>query len=120
MSGMNLKEYSDTRNISYSAVRKQVQRFKGILGDNVTKEGKNLILNKKAVEILDFKQKKHVEVKDKSKIIDQLKEENNTLKNKVISLQDELLISEKKLINYLETKQKRKFHFLFSRKKINI
>lgn len=115
MPTVNLKEYADTRKISYDAVRKQIQRYRDLLGENIIKQGKNLLLNEKAVEILDSKQKKTVKVLEPSQIIEQLREENSALKNKIIGLQDELLVLEKKLIDALETKQKRKFPFLFSR-----
>lgn len=115
MPTINLKEYADTRKISYDAVRKQIQRYRDILGENIIKQGKNLLLNEKAVEILDSKQKKSVKILEPSQIIEQLREENSALKDKIISLQDELLVLEKKLINALEAKQRKKFSFLFNR-----
>lgn len=115
MPTVNLKEYADTRKISYDAVRKQIQRYRDLLGENIIKQGKNLLLNEKAVEILDSKQKKTVKILEPSQIIEQLREENNVLKDKIIGLQGELLALEKKLIDALEAKQKRKFPFLFSR-----
>lgn len=56
-----------------------------------------------------------MKVLEPSQIIEQLREENSALKDKIISLQDELLVLEKRLIDALEAKQRKKFSFLFNR-----
>ena len=101
---MNLKDYSVTRNVSYDAVKKQIQRYKEYLGDNIFKQGRNLMLNEKAVEFLDSKQKCHVNVLYPENLIDELKKENNE-QNMVIELQ-------KDLVNALNEKPKKRFLFL--------
>lgn len=40
MPTINLKEYADTRKISYDAVRKQIQRYRDLLGENIIKQEK--------------------------------------------------------------------------------
>ena len=89
---MNLKEYSDTRNVSYNAVKKRIQRYKGHLGDNIFKQGKNLILNEKAVEFLDSKQKRPINVLSTENLIEGLKKENNDLKDQVSAYLKQLMI----------------------------
>lgn len=108
---MNLKEYSDTRNVSYNAVKKQIQRYKEYLGDNIFKQGKNLILNEKAVEFLDSKQKCPINVLSPKKIIEELKKENNDLKDQVINLQNMVIELQKNLVNALSEKPKKRFLF---------
>lgn len=108
---MNLKEYSDTRNVSYNAVKKQIQRYKEYLGDNIFKQGRNLMLNEKAVEFLDSKQKCHVNVLYPENLIDELKKENNDLKDQVINLQNMVIGLQKNLVNALSKKPKKRFLF---------
>lgn len=114
---MNLKEYSDTRNVSYNAVKKQIQRYKEYLGDNIFKQGRNLMLNEKAVEFLDSKQKCHVNVLYPENLIDELKKENNDLKDQVINLQNMVIELQKNLVNALSEKPKKRF--LFFKNKIS-
>ena len=105
---MTLKEYSVTRNIPYDTVKKRIQRYKGHLGENVFKQGKNLILNEKAVEFLDSKQKCPINV---LKIIEELKKENNDLKDQVINLQNMVIELQKNLVKALNEKPKKRFLF---------
>ena len=108
---MNLKEYSDTRNVSYNAVKKQIQRYKEYLGENIFRQGKNLILNEKAVEFLDSKQKCPINVLSPKNLIEGLKKENNDLKDQVINLQNMVIELQKNLVNVLSEKTKKRFLF---------
>lgn len=108
---MTLKEYSVTRNVSYNAIRKRIQRFKECLGENIFRQGKNLILNEKAVEFLDSKQKHHVNTQCQENLIDELKKENNDLKDQVINLQNMVIELQKNLVNALNKKTKKRFLF---------
>ena len=108
---MTLKEYSVTKNIPYDTVKKRIQRYKGHLGENVFKQGKNLILNEKAVEFLDSKQKCPINVLSPKKIIEELKKENNDLKDQVINLQNMVIELQKNLVNALNKKPKKRFLF---------
>ena len=108
---MTLKEYSVTRNVSYNAIRKRIQRFKECLGENIFRQGKNLILNEKAVEFLDSKQKCPINVLSPKKIIEELKKENNDLKDQVINLQNMVIELQKNLVKALNEKPKKRFLF---------
>ena len=50
------------------------------------------MLNEKAVEFLDSKQKCHVNVLYPENLIDELKKENNDLKDQVINLQNMVIV----------------------------
>lgn len=54
---MTLKEYASSRGIPYDTVRKQFQKFRPFLEENISKKGRASDLDKKAVEFLDSKQK---------------------------------------------------------------
>ncbi len=87
---MTIKEYADTRQVSYEAVRQLVKKLDTELSAHITKDKRTRVLDNEAVRILDERRKgsKVSVIKAKTteneQVIDQLK-------NKIILLQHQLL-----------------------------
>lgn len=91
---ISLKEYAKKKNISYEAVRKQVNRYRDELGEHLSKQGRTQFLDEEAEQFLDDKRAANPVIiveHDKDEQIEQLKAENKNLLLKVAALQEQLL-----------------------------
>lgn len=94
---MTIKEYSQSRGISYEAAAKQVRKYKRKeLKKHISYVGSLTMLDDYAIEFLDgHRQPKTVIVNPTNdqlnNAIETLQEENKRLRDKVIDLQDQLL-----------------------------
>ena len=98
MSNISLKEYAKQKNISYEAVRQQVNRYAEDLENHIVKDGKQQLLDEEAVAFLDAKRKKNpaaIYQAEKDETINQLEEENKNLFIELVSTQKELIIAQK-------------------------
>ncbi len=85
---LTFKEYAIQNNISYESVRKQVNKYKDDLGNNIVKQGRVKYLNETAIKFLDEKRNKQNsdEVVDEKQVDDItaiLKKENEFLKEQL-------------------------------------
>lgn len=79
---ITLKEFANIENISYEAVRQQVNRYKKDLAQHLVKEGRTTYLDDWAVEYLKSKRSKQpviVQQRDQSAELEQLRNENKQL-----------------------------------------
>lgn len=105
---LTIKEYARKKNVSYEAVRKQIQKYKdGELKDHIIRKNKTQYLDEFAVDFLDNRRRESpimvVQV-DKDEEIQRLRDENKALLLKVAELQDALL-KEKDTVKELQTEK---------------
>lgn len=94
MGVMSIKSYAKARNISYEAARQQVVRYAEELDGHITRQNRTQYLDDYAVELLDeHRQQNPVVVinQDRDEELKKLRDENKTLMQRVMLLQDELL-----------------------------
>lgn len=104
---VTLREYAKSKNISYEAVRKQVNRYKKDLEGHIIKEKRTQYLDDDAVAFLDSKRVESpiiVAEIEKDEEIQRLHNENKNLLIKVAQLQDDLL-KEKDQVKLLQTEK---------------
>lgn len=94
MQVVSLKDYAKNNNISYEAVRKQVNRYADELGEHIIKDGRQQFLDGDAVSFLDAKRKKNPVViyqANKDEEIERLQKEKEALLLKLAAVQDQLI-----------------------------
>lgn len=96
---ITLKEYAASRDVSYEAVRKQVNKLRNELGEHVIVQHKTQMLDDTAVELLDQKraESKIVVIKETSVEVDQLRQDNNDLRDKIMLLQEQLIAAQQQV-----------------------
>lgn len=122
-----IKEYAKEHNVSYEAVRKQVERYKKELDKHIVKKNRTQYLDDVAVDFLNERRaEKEIIIADNDSLeLERLKIENERLrgeqemlKDQIISLQAELIhekdnykqLQEKQIL-ILEEKSKKKSWF---------
>lgn len=93
MTVISLKDYAKQKNISYEAVRKQVNRYKDELEGHLIKDGRQQFLDEEAVAFLDGKRQKNpiTLVQDrKNEVIEDLQQENKNLLIKIAAQADQI------------------------------
>lgn len=101
---ISMKDYAESKGISYEAVRKQVKRYKNELEAHVHKEGRTQFLDDEAVSFLDSKRAESPIVliqANKDEEIERLTAENKALLIEVAELQRALL-KEKDRVSLLQ------------------
>lgn len=104
---VSIKEYAESKNVSYEAVRRQVKRYSKELNNHVQKVGRTQYLDDVAVSFLDERRQTNPVVvfeKNKDEEIERLKEENRKLLLKVTELQEQLLEEKNKITLLQEEK----------------
>ena len=102
---ITLKEYAEKKSISYEAVRKQVSRYREELGDHIKKEGRTQYLDDWAEEFLDDRRASNVVVMyehAKDERIEELEQQNQNLRLKVMELQEKIIARDEKLFEMQE------------------
>ena len=100
---MTIKEYAESRKVSYEAVRKQVKDYKKKeLKKHISYQGRQAYLDDFAVDYLDqHRQKRNVVLYPTNK---EIEEEMARLRNQIVKLQEELLNRTDKITKLLEEK----------------
>lgn len=100
---MTIKEYAESRKISYEAVRKQVKDYKKTdLKKHVVYQGRQAYLDDFAVDYLDqHRQKRNVVLYPTNK---EIEEEMTRLRNQIAKLQEELVSRTDRINVLLEEK----------------
>lgn len=96
---ITLKEYAASRDVSYEAVRRQVNKLRDELGEHIIIQNKTQMLDDTAVELLDQKraESKIVVIKETSAEVDQLRQDNNDLRDKILQLQEQLIAAQQQV-----------------------
>lgn len=98
---ISLKDYAKKKNVSYEAVRKQVNRYRDELGDHLYKKDRTQYLDEDGEAFLDQKRASNPVIlveHDKNEQINELKHQNEALKIKVMELQEQLIKSKDQLL----------------------
>ena len=93
METVTLKEYAQTHNVSYEAVRRQVIRHKKELSGHVIRQGRQQLLDEWAVDYLDQHRRLcpvSAVREDQNEIIQKQAVEIDALKNEIIKLHEEI------------------------------
>lgn len=123
---ISLKDYAKQKNISYEAVRQQINRYQDEIGEHIHKVGRAKFLDDEAVAFLDERRKKNPVVvlkMDQEEKITQLENENKALLLMVAELQQALLdekdqvkVLQQEKIELLENQAKPRWKFLWRNK----
>lgn len=98
---ISLKDYAKKKNVSYEAVRKQVNRYRDELGDHLYKKDRTQYLDEDGEAFLDQKRSSNPVIlveHDKDERIEELIHQNEALKIKIMELQDQLIKSKDQLL----------------------
>lgn len=93
MNVISLKDYAKNNNITYEAVRQQVNRYADELAEHIIRDGRQQFLDEEAVEFLDRKRQKNpvvIHQQDKDETIEELKIENKNLLIKIATQADKI------------------------------
>ena len=97
---ISLKDYAAQKGISYEAVRQQVNRYVADLEGHITKVNRTQFLDDEAVAFLDQKRAGNPVViiqQGKDEQIEQLQEQVDLLKSKVIALYERIDLKEEEI-----------------------
>ena len=106
MEFMTLKQYAESKHVSYEAVRKQVIKYKKEIADHIIRKDGVQYLDQDAIAFLSEKRRHsplvvvHEDNKDR---IAALEAEVEVLKAKLITAQNEIMQTQRKLIETQET-----------------
>lgn len=87
---MTIREYADSRQVTYEAVRQLIKKLSGELDGHITKQGRTRYLDNEAVRILDDRRKGSRVSVIKAKVTEN-EDTIDQLKNEIILLQKQLL-----------------------------
>lgn len=104
---LTIKEYAQKKNVSYEAVRKQIQKYKdGELKDHIIRKNKTQYLDEYAVDFLDNRRRESPIMAiqmDKDEEIERLTNENKALLVQIAQIQNELIQTQKALSEEKDT-----------------
>lgn len=112
---MTLKEYASSRGIPYDTVRKQFQKFRPFLEENISKKGRASDLDKKAVEFLDSKQKSKPMVVLHREQMYLLKKDMEALRVRLAFMEKQVLDLKNELCKFGKEKESKKQNSWFKR-----
>lgn len=102
---ITLKDYARKKNVSYEAVRKQVNRYRDDLGDHLYKKDRTQYLDEEGEAFLDKKRSSNPIIlveHDKDEQIEELKSQNEALKLKIMQLQEVIIGRDDKIMELTE------------------
>lgn len=106
---MTLKQYAESKGISYEAVRKQVNRYQEELKGHIVVKNRTQYIDQWAVDFLSERRRESPIVlvtEDQKEQISQMKEQIETLKAQLLAAQNELLSAKDQIISLqVETRQ---------------
>ena len=116
----SIKEFARLENISYEAVRQQIKRYENELQGHLFKEGRTRYLDDWAMDFLREKKKKNpiiIQQYDHAAEIEQLKLEKEQLLMQLNLVQNQLIESQKLLLEKTEENSNLKIQLLESGEK---
>lgn len=108
---MTIKQYAESQNVTYEAVRKQIVGYGEELKDHIVRKGRTQYLDEWAVDFLTKRRRESPVVlinQDKDEAIELLKSQVETLRVQLMTAQSELL-KEKDRIIELQDEAKKTF-----------
>ena len=95
---ITLKDYAKQHNVTYEAIRSQVNRYRDQLGEHIIQDGRQQFLDDYAVDFLDERRQKNpviIQQLDKDEQIEQLKNNENLLLAKIADQADRIAALER-------------------------
>lgn len=94
---MTIKQYAESQNVTYEAVRKQIVGYGEELKDHIVRKGRTQYLDEWAVEFLTKRRRENPIIllsQDKDEAIEAMKQQIETLRVQLMTAQNELLKSQ--------------------------
>ena len=94
---MTIKQYAESQNVTYEAVRKQIVGYGEELKDHIVRKGRTQYLDEWAVEFLTKRRRENPIIllsQDKDEEIEALRDQVESLRSKLLNAQNELLKSQ--------------------------
>lgn len=101
MDMITIKEYADSQNVTYEAVRKQVVRYKDDLKGHIVTNNRTQFLDEWAVKFLTERRREHPVIlinQGKDEAIEELTQQIESLRAKLLTAQNELITSKDRII----------------------
>ena len=101
MKMMTIKDYADSQNVSYEAVRKQIVRYKDDLDGHIAVKNRTQYLDEWAVDFLTNRRREHPVIlvnQEKDESIAVMKQHIESLRSQLMQAQNELLSSKDRII----------------------
>lgn len=102
MNDITIKEYAETRGVTYEAARQQIKRFEAQLKGHIHARGRTQYIDEHAVALLDeHRQQSSVCAQNRERFeeLKKLREENQALVRRVDALQEELLAAQRSTLD---------------------
>lgn len=106
---MTIKQYAESQNVTYEAVRKQIVGYGEELKDHIVRKGRTQYLDEWAVEFLTKRRRENPIIllsQDKDEAIELLKSEIETLRVQLMTAQNELLKEKDRIIELQDEAKK--------------
>lgn len=106
---VTIKQYADSQNVTYEAVRKQIVGYGEELKDHIIRKGRTQYLDEWAVEFLTARRRENPIIllsRDKDEEIEDLRTQVESLQAQLMTAQNELLKAKDQIINlHVEAKE---------------
>ena len=106
---MTIKQYAESQNVSYEAVRKQIVGYGEELKDHIVRKGRTQYLDEWAVEFLTKRRRENPIIllsQDKDEAIESMKQQIETLRVQLMTAQNELLKEKDRIISLQDEAKK--------------
>ena len=106
---VTIKQYAESQNVSYEAVRKQIVSYGEDLKDHIIRRNRTQYLDDWAVEFLTKRRRENPVIilnQDKDETIEAMKEQIESLKVQLMTAQNELLKEKERVINLQDESKK--------------
>ena len=106
---VTIKQYAESQNVTYEAVRKQIVRYTDDLKDHIARKGRTQYLDRWAVEFLTKRRRENPVIllsQDKDEVIETMKQEIESLKAQLVTAQNKLLEAQERIISLQDEAQK--------------
>lgn len=106
---MTIKQYAESQNVSYEAVRKQIIRYAEDLGEHIVRKNRTQYLDDWAVDFLTERRKENPVIivnQDKTEEIESLRSQVETLRVQLLNAQNELLKEKDRVISLQDEARK--------------
>ena len=106
---MTIKQYAESQNVTYEAVRKQIVGYGEELKDHIVRKGRTQYLDEWAVEFLTKRRRENPIIllsQDKDEAIELLKSQVETLRVQLMTAQNELLKEKDRIIELQDEAKK--------------
>ena len=104
-----IKQYAESQNVTYEAVRKQIVRYKEELKDHIVRKDRTQYLDQWAIDFLTEKRRENPVIlisQDKDEAIEAMKQQIEALRVQLMTAQNELLKEKDRIIELQDEAKK--------------